>query len=76
MSGAPDQKHEYLTLYDIRLNETEFRNVFRKCFCVQLTNSILSGKIYVSPWHMQSVYNSRLRFDSIVAEYMNLAALG
>jgi hypothetical protein len=63
--------------YDIRMNETEFRDVFSGNVSVsQLTNSILSGRIYVSPWHMQSVYNfaSSFRFDQWVEYYEDLAA--
>eukprot|EP00946_MAST-07B_sp_MAST-7B-sp1_P005045 g5045.t1 len=73
------KKHENISgpSYDIRLNETEFRNVFSGNVSVsQLTNSILSGKIYVSPWHMQSVYNfaSSFRFDRWAEYYKDLAA--
>ena len=63
--------------YDIRLNEQEFRDVFSGNISVsQLTNSILSGRIYVSPWHMQSVYNfaSSFPFDRWDKYYTDLAA--
>ena len=63
--------------YDIRLNEQEYRDVFSGNVSVsQLSNSILSGRIYVSPWHMQSVYNfaSSFRFDQWANYYKDLAA--
>ena len=49
---------------DIYMNEREFRDVFSGSIQKSaLCTAIMSGRIYVSPWNMKSVYNFGLSFE-------------